>query len=58
MVREPSAPIVLALGFALIPPHGIMGAAVATACGVALRNLLGVWQVRRTLGFNTLAFWR
>ncbi len=48
----------LALGVTLIPPHGIIGAAVATACGVALQNLLGVWQVRRILGFNTLAIWR
>jgi len=48
----------LALGVTLTPSHGIMGAAVATACGVALQNFLGVWQVRRVLGFNTLAIWR
>jgi O-antigen/teichoic acid export membrane protein len=48
----------LALGFALIPPYGLTGAAIATASGIALQNLLCVLQVRRVLGFNTLAIWR
>ena len=48
----------LALGFALIPPYGLTGAAFATASGIALQNLLCVLQVRRVLGFNTLAIWR
>jgi O-antigen/teichoic acid export membrane protein len=48
----------LALEFTLIPSYSVVGAAVATACGVALQNILGVWQVRRVLGFNTLAIWR
>ena len=39
----------------IIPLYGIMGAAIATACGVELQNLLCVWQVRRVLGFNILA---
>ena len=48
----------LALGFTLVPPDGLTGAAIATAGGIALQNLLCVWQVRRVLGFNTLAIWR
>ncbi|MCF7992568.1 MAG: oligosaccharide flippase family protein [Thiohalocapsa sp.] len=46
------------LGFALIPSYGITGAAIATAAGVATQNLLGVYQVSRAHGFNTLAIWR
>ena len=46
------------LGVALIPVYGILGAAIATAVGVASQNLLGVYQVNKLLGFNTLAFWR
>lgn len=46
------------LGLTLIGPFGIIGAAVATASAVAMQNLLGVVQVRRVLGFNTMAFWR
>lgn len=46
------------LGLLLIPPYGILGGAVATAVAVASQNLLGVYQVNRLLGFNTLAIWR
>lgn len=46
------------LGLLLIPQHGLIGAAVATASAVAVQNLLGVFQVKRVLGFNTLAFWQ
>jgi O-antigen/teichoic acid export membrane protein len=53
-----AAAITLAMGFALVPPYGLTGAAIATATGVALQNLLSVWQVQRVLGFNTLAVWR
>ncbi len=45
-------------GLALIPGHGLLGASVATAVAVASQNLLGAYQVRKHLGFNTLAFWR
>ncbi|MEA3291405.1 MAG: flippase [Pseudomonadota bacterium] len=53
-----AALLALGLGVTLIPAFGIMGAAVATACAVAAFNLLSVWQVKKTLGFNTLAFWK
>lgn len=52
-----AAAITVSLGFALIPPYGLTGAAFATASGVAIQNLLSVWQVRRVLGFNTMAIW-
>lgn len=53
-----AAVIALGGGLALIPHFGLPGAAVATAAGIAVQNLLGVWQVQRVLGFNTLAIWR
>ncbi|MEA3274285.1 MAG: oligosaccharide flippase family protein, partial [Pseudomonadota bacterium] len=53
-----AATVALALGFGLIPSYGLVGAAIATAVGVATQNLLSAWQVRRVLGFNTLAVWR
>tara|TARA_R110001606_G_scaffold98078_1_gene216544 strand:- start:207773 stop:209026 length:1254 start_codon:yes stop_codon:yes gene_type:complete len=46
------------LGVLLIPTHGILGGAIATTCAVSSRSILGVYQVNRLLGFNTLAFWR
>lgn len=42
----------LALGFALIPLYGLIGAAIASAGGIALQNLLCVWQVWRVHGFS------
>ena len=48
----------IGLGVLLIPNQGVMGAAIAYAAGVASQNLLGVYQVKKQLGFNTLAFWR
>ena len=53
-----AAAVTIALGLILIPSHGIYGAAIATACGIALQNLLCVWQVRRVHGVNTLTIWR
>ena len=53
-----AAVVALGGGVALIPPFGLIGAAVATAAGMAIQNLLCVWQVRRVLGFNTLAIWQ
>lgn len=53
-----AASVGVGLGLALIGPFGIVGAAVATAAAVATQNLLGVLQVKRVLGFNTMAFWR
>lgn len=52
-----SALIGVALGFALIPSYGLLGASIATAIAIASQNLLGVYQVRKHLGFNTLVFW-
>ena len=48
----------LILGLTLIPSFGLTGAAIATASAIASQNLLGVYQVRKYLGFNTLVFWR
>lgn len=45
-------------GVTLIPEFGVVGAAIATALAVASQNLLGMFHVRRLLGFNTLAFWK
>lgn len=53
-----AASVGVGLGLALIGPFGIVGAAMATAAAVATQNLLGVLQVKRVLGFNTMAFWR
>lgn len=53
-----SGALTVALGVALIPSYGVIGAAIAYACGVASQNLLGVYQVKKHLGFNTLCFWR
>ncbi len=53
-----SALVGLVLGLVLIPSHGLLGATVATALAVASQNLLGAYQVRKHLGFNTLVFWR
>lgn len=48
----------IALGAWLIPIYSVTGGAAATAIAVASQNLLGVLQVKRKLGFNTLAFWQ
>ncbi|MDH5979484.1 oligosaccharide flippase family protein [Vibrio splendidus] len=38
-----------------IPLYGVLGAAVVTAVAIATQNLLCVYQVKKTLGFNTLS---
>lgn len=53
-----SALIGVALGLILIPGYGLLGASIATALAIASQNLLGVYQVRKYLGFNTLLFWQ
>ena len=53
-----SGVISVGLGLTLIPLFGVIGAATAYACGVASQNLLGVYQVKKHLGFNTLLFWK
>ncbi|NDU73074.1 lipopolysaccharide biosynthesis protein [Actinomadura sp. DSM 109109] len=42
----------LVLNVLLIPPFGIAGAAVARACGLLVRTLLALVQVRRILGMT------
>ena len=53
-----SALIGITLGLILIPSYGLLGASIATALAIASQNLLGVYQVRKHLGFNTLIFWQ
>ncbi|WP_299591423.1 oligosaccharide flippase family protein [uncultured Microbulbifer sp.] len=53
-----SGPIAVTLALALVPVWGETGSAVATAVALATQNLLAAWQVKRLLGFNTLAVWR
>lgn len=45
----------LCLGILLIPTHGVLGGAIATSIAVSSQNIIGVFQVKRVLGFNTLA---
>ncbi|KEA64225.1 polysaccharide biosynthesis protein [Marinobacterium lacunae] len=51
---------VLGVGFGLllIPLYGLLGGAISTAVAVSLQNLMGVYQVNRIMGFNTLIFWK
>ncbi|MBT8486377.1 MAG: polysaccharide biosynthesis C-terminal domain-containing protein [Phycisphaerae bacterium] len=42
----------LALNLALIPPYGIIGAAVATLLSTTVWNGLLIWRVRRRLGID------
>lgn len=53
-----SGALTIILGVALIPAFGVIGAAIAYACGVSSQNLLCVYQVNKQLGFNTLLFWK
>lgn len=50
----------LVLNVLLIPPFGIAGAAIARACGLLVRTLLALVQVRRILGMSPASaglFW-
>ena len=42
----------LVLDVLLIPPYGLIGAAVANSTAVAAVNLLRLWQIRRVLGIG------
>jgi len=53
-----AAVISLILSGVLVPYYGVTGGAIASAVSISAQNLLGVFQVRRILGFNTLVFWR
>lgn len=46
----------VALNAALIPPYGMVGAAVATTTTLALWNLFMLWDIRSILGFIPIAF--
>lgn len=53
-----SGPVTIILTLVLTPRYGLIGAATATAIGIAGQNLAACWMVKRRLGFNTLAMWR
>lgn len=44
----------VALNCLLVPAWGSLGAAIAAATALSLVNVLGVWHVRKYLGFHTL----
>lgn len=50
--------VAVSCSFVLIPIYGLNGAAAATAVAVIIQNLMGVYQVNKHLGFNTLLFWK
>ena len=50
-----AAIIAVTLGLLLIPSFGIVGAAISTAVAIAAQNLMGLWQIKRLLGFYTLS---
>ncbi|MFT5813596.1 MAG: O-antigen/teichoic acid export membrane protein [Psychroserpens sp.] len=50
-------PFAILLSLILIPLYGAIGSAIATALAVGVQNLLGVYWVRKRLGFNTLKIW-
>jgi O-antigen/teichoic acid export membrane protein len=47
--------VTLAVGLAIIPGSGVMGAAVATVAGIAVTNLVNLFSLYRSLGITTLA---
>jgi O-antigen/teichoic acid export membrane protein len=49
-----SGPFTIVLSILLTWGYGAVGAASATALGVALQNLMALWMVRRRLGFWSL----
>lgn len=49
-----AAAVSVALSLALIPSLGLLGGAIATAVAGVVQNFLGVFQVRRRLGFYVL----
>lgn len=50
--------LAIILGALLIPSMQINGAAIATAVAVAGQKILGVYQVKKHLGFNTFSIWK
>ncbi|WED20638.1 oligosaccharide flippase family protein [Vibrio sp. JC009] len=41
-------------GYLFIPNYGTYGAATVTTIAISIQNLLGVWMVKKHLGFNTI----
>lgn len=50
------AVLVLILNFVLIPPYGVVGAAIASAVTLSVQNLLVAFLVRQKMGIWTLPF--
>jgi len=46
-----SGPLTVILSFILIDQYGVLGAAIATAVGLSLQNILALFMVRKRLGF-------
>lgn len=46
-----SGPLTVVLSFILIDQYGVLGAAIATAVGLSLQNILALFMVRKRLGF-------
>ena len=46
-----SGPLTVILSFILIDQYGVLGAAIATAVGLSLQNILAFFMVRKRLGF-------
>lgn len=53
-----SISLLVVLLFALVPFWGMYGAAIAVAVAMSAENLICAYQVKKVLGFNTLALWQ
>lgn len=53
-----SISLLVILLFALVPFWGTYGAAIAVAVAMSTENLICAYQVKKVLGFNTLALWQ
>ncbi len=51
-----SAVVDIALSLALVPPYGVLGAAIANAGAMTVSAVLFYVLARRTLGFDVSAF--
>lgn len=50
--------ITILLTFYMTAKFGVTGAAIATAIGLSVQNLVAAWFVEKRLGFSTLTFWK
>ena len=53
-----SGTVILIGGCIFIPIYGIYGAAWVTTVSIVIQNLLCVKDVKKALGFNSMAFWQ